>query len=160
MIRVVTKYVSVCAIASAAFLTLSGTALAQLPDNFKTPGATTKANQAAICEAGFVRGVKPASSREQADALERYGIRPESFKGDLEHLVPVALGGSNDPDNLYPFHTNSNELTLEAKHQLADKLQAMVCSGKLSLKEAQAAFKKDWTKAYKQYATAMNAPGN
>jgi len=29
----------------------------------------------------------------------------------------------------------------------------------LSLKDAQNAFKKDWTKAYKQYAAALNAPG-
>jgi hypothetical protein len=50
-------------------------------------------------------------------------------------------------------------MTLEAKLRLAGKLKAMVCDGKMSLKDAQNAFKKDWTKAYRQYSTTLNAPG-
>ena len=94
--------------------------------------------------------------REQA--LTRYGIRPEGFSGELDRLIPVSLGGSNDPDNLFPFRA-SGEYTLEAKNQLADRLHELVCDGKMSLKDAQDAFRKDWTKAYKQYLRGMNAPG-
>jgi len=94
--------------------------------------------------------------REQA--LTRYGIRPEGFSGELDRLIPVSLGGSNDPDNLFPFRA-SGEYTLAAKNQLADRLHELVCDGKMSLKDAQDAFRKDWTKAYKQYLRGMNAPG-
>jgi hypothetical protein len=36
----------------------------------------------------------------------------------------------------------------------------MVCAGKMSLKDAQDAFRKDWTKAYRQQVAALNAPGD
>lgn len=144
--------------AMAAALAVPGIAFAQLPDNYKTPGAATKANMKQICAADYAGSVKPVAGWQRTEALSRYGLRPESFSGDLDHLIPVALGGSNDPDNLFPFHPQ-NELTLDAKNRLADKLRQMVCDGKMSLKDAQDAFKKDWTKAYRQYAQALNAPG-
>lgn len=131
---------------------------AQLPNAFATPGATTKASAKEVCAAGYESSVKPVAAWQKTAALEKYGIRPESFSGELEHLVPVALGGSNDPENLWPMHA-AGDMTPEAKARLADKLKTMVCDGKMSLKDAQNAFKKDWTKAYKQYATALNAPG-
>jgi len=131
---------------------------AQLPNSFSTPGATTKANVKEICAAGYEASVKPVAGWQKTAALERYGIRPESFSGELDHLVPVSLGGSNEPENLWPMHA-SGDMTPAAKARLAEKLKLMVCDGKLSLKDAQNAFKKDWTKAYKQYASALNAPG-
>ena len=149
----VSGFVTACALA------LPVAALAQLPNNYKTPGATVKASNAQICSADFASKAKPIAGWQQNEALERYGVRPEGFSGDLDHLIPVSLGGSNDPDNLWPFHAQG-EFTLDAKNALAAKLRDMVCAGKVSLKEAQDAFKKDWTKAYKQYSTALNAPGS
>ena len=150
----------VCArgVLAACVLALPAIAAAQLPNSYATPGATTKATVKEICAAGYEGSVKPVASWQKTAALEKYGIRPESFNGDLDHLVPVALGGSNDPENLWPIHA-AGDLTPEAKERLADKLKLMVCDGKMSLKDAQNAFKKDWTKAYKQYASALNAPG-
>lgn len=144
---------------AACILALPAIAGAQLPNSFHTPGAVTKANAKDICAAGYETSAKPVAGWQKAAALEKYGIRPESFGGDLDHLVPVALGGSNDPDNLWPMHAQG-DMTPEAKARLADALKAQVCDGKMSLKDAQGAFKKDWTKAYKQYATALNAPGS
>ena len=71
--------------------------------------------------------------------------------------MPVSLGGSNDPDNLWPFRAGG-AFTLEAKQALASKLQGQVCAGKLSLKDAQDAFRKDWTLAYQVHMKAANAP--
>jgi hypothetical protein len=144
--------------AAACALALPAVAAAQLPNSYHTPGSTTNANSKQICAADYEGSVKPVASWQRTTALERYGIRPESFTGELDHLVPVALGGSNDPDNLWPMH-GKDELTPEAKARLAMRLKQMVCDGKMSLKDAQSAFKKDWTKAYKQYSQALNAPG-
>jgi hypothetical protein len=144
--------------AAACALALPAVAAAQLPNTYNTPGATTKANAKEICAADYATSQKPASGWQKTTALERYGIRPETFSGDLDHLVPVALGGSNDPDNLWPMR-GKDEFTPAAKAQLAERLKQMVCDGKLSLKDAQNAFKKDWTKTYKQYSQALNAPG-
>ena len=143
---------------TACALALPAIAGAQLPNSFSTPGATTKASVKEICAAGYETSVKPVAGWQKTAALERYGIRPESFNGELDHLVPVSLGGSNEPENLWPMHA-AGDMTPAAKARLAEKLKLMVCDGQLSLKDAQNAFKKDWTKAYKQYASALNAPG-
>jgi len=143
---------------AACALALPAIAAAQLPNSFATPGAVSKANVKEVCAAGYEASVKPVASWQKNAALEKYGIRPESFAGELDHLVPVSLGGSNDPENLWPMH-GQGDMTPEAKARLAEKLKTMVCDGKMSLKDAQNAFKKDWTKSYKQYATALNAPG-
>jgi hypothetical protein len=143
---------------AACMLALPAIALAQLPDSYATPGAATRATAKQICAADFEAGAKPVASWQRSAALTRYGIRPESFTGELDHLVPVALGGSNDPENLWPMQ-GQGDMTPQAKARLAEKLKAMVCEGKMSLKDAQNAFKKDWTRAYKQYAGALNAPG-
>src|SRR5262249_58158519 len=95
-------------------------AFAQLPSSYKTPGAATKASAKQICAADYESTVKPVAGWQKAEALGRYGLRPEGFAGDLDHLIPVSLGGSNDPDNLWPLH-DSGELTGAAKAQLGAK---------------------------------------
>jgi len=139
-------------------MALPAIAAAQLPNNYYTPGKAEKVDVKQLCAAGTETSAKPVADWQKNTALERYGVRPEAFNGELEHLVPVALGGTNDPDNLYPFHAQG-EYTIEAKQRLASKLRELVCDGKMSLKQAQDVFKKDWTKGYKQYLAAMNAPG-
>jgi len=146
-------------VCTACVLALPAIAAAQLPNSYNTPGAVTKADAKQICAAGYEAGVKPVAGWQKTTALEKYGIRPESYTGELDHLVPVLLGGSNDPENLWPMHSQG-DMTPAAKARLAETLKTMVCSGKITLKEAQNAFKKDWTKAYKQYSTALNAPGS
>ena len=132
-------------------------ATAQQP-SYKTPGAAAKVKMEQLCAPDFAASLKPVSNWQRREALERYGVRPEGFSGDLDHVVPAVLGGTNDPDNLWPFHA-SGSYTLEAKQALAIKLHDMVCAGSMSLKDAQDAFRKDWTKAYQRHMTALNAPG-
>src|SRR6185369_12178224 len=103
---------------TACALALPAIAGAQLPNSFSTPGATTKANVKEICASGYEASVKPVASWQKTSALEKYGIRPESFTGELDHLVPVSLGGSNDPENLWPMHAQG-DMTPEAKARLA-----------------------------------------
>lgn len=145
-------------VAVACAIALPAMASAQLPNNLQTPGAASKVDVKKLCAADFESSVKPATDWQKAEALSRYGLRPEKFDGALDHVVPVALGGTNDPDNLYPFHAQG-EFTAAAKQELEAKLHDLVCSGKMSVKQAQDVFKKDWTKGYKQYIQAMNAPG-
>ena len=141
----------------AAALAAPSIAMAQRPSTYKTPGATAKVKMEQLCAPDFAQSVKPVSAWQRSQALERYGLRADGFSGELDHLVPVSLGGSNDPDNLWPFHA-SGVFTLEAKQALASKLQGLVCARKLSLKDAQDAFRKDWTMAYQVQMKPLNAP--
>jgi hypothetical protein len=152
------RTIQVSALALVLAMALPAIATAQLPSKYHTPGAAAKIGVTRLCSAEFARSIKPIANWQKDDVLTRYGIRPESFDGTLDHLIPVSLGGTNDPDNLYPFHA-SGEFTVDGKNQLGERLHQLVCDGKLSLKDAQNAVKRDWTKAYKQYVQPSNAPG-
>ena len=147
----------VCGWIAAAALAAPSIAMAQRPSSYKTPGATARVKMEQLCAPDFAASLKPASDWQRSQALERYGLRPEGFSGELDHLVPLSLGGSNDPDNLWPFRA-SGTFTLEAKQALASKLQGLVCARKLSLKDAQDAFRKDWTLSYQVHMKPVNAP--
>jgi hypothetical protein len=74
-----------------------------------------------------------------------YGLAPRQTPGayEIDHLIPLALGGSNDVANLWPeaapgFHD---------KDRVEDALHARVCAGRMSLEDAQRGFATDWTKA-------------
>jgi hypothetical protein len=132
-------------------------AAAQLPSGFHTPGATVTGDAAKVCAADFAASAKPVSNWQRDEALTRYGRRPEDFAGELDHLIPLSLGGSNDPDNLWPQPAQS-AFGADAKHKLEATLRDLVCTErKLTLKQAQSAIKKDWVKAYNQYVQGQNA---
>ena len=137
-------------IAAAALIGVPSYAAAQLPSSFQTPGNKSKANEAQICAADFEASVKPMAKWQHDQALERYGKRPEDFTGDLDHLIPIALGGTNDPENLWPLPPNK-DMGPGEKKALDLKLHQMVCDKTIKLKDAQDAIKKDWVKAYNQY---------
>jgi len=137
-------------VAAAAVIGTPGSAAAQLPSAFQTPGAKTRASEAQVCAADFEASVKPIAKWQRDQALERYGKRPEDFTGDLDHLIPVSLGGSNDPENLWPLPSNK-DMGPEQKRALDLKLHELVCNKTIKLKDAQDAIRKDWVKAYNQY---------
>jgi hypothetical protein len=138
--------------AAAVMIGVPSFAAAQLPSSFQTPGAKGRANEAQVCAADFEASAKPIAKWQRDQALERYGKRPEDFTGELDHLIPVSLGGTSDPDNLWPIPSNK-EMGPEQKKALDLKLHEMVCAKTLTLKAAQDAIKKDWVKAYGQYVT-------
>jgi hypothetical protein len=135
---------------AAGFIGVTSYAAAQLPSAFQTPGNKSKANEAQVCAADFEASVKPMAKWQRDQALERYGKRPEDFTGELDHLIPISLGGTNDPENLWPLPANKDMGPAEKK-ALDQKLHQMVCDKTIKLKDAQDAIKKDWVKAYDQY---------
>jgi hypothetical protein len=131
-------------------------AVAQLPSSFQTPGNKSKANEAQVCAADYEASVKPIAKWQRDQAIERYGRRPEDFTGELDHLIPLSLGGTNDPDNVWPMPP-SKIMGPEQKKALDLKLHQLVCDKTLKLKDAQDAIKKDWVKAYNQYVRGGTA---
>ena len=137
-------------IAAAVFAAIPTLVLAQKPNSENTPGARTKANDAQVCAADFAASAKPVAGHQRNEALKRYGKDASSYTGELDHLIPVALGGSNEPDNLWPMPEN-RQYGPAQKRELEGALLKQVCDKTLSLKAAQDAIRKDWTKAYDQY---------
>jgi hypothetical protein len=122
---------------------------AQKQNPWWTPGHKTGATQDQVCAADFTASIKPVPGSARSNALHQYGKR-DDYTGTLDLLIPASLGGSNDPQNLWPQPDNK-EYGPAWKDQLEEKLHEMVCAGKLPLKDAQDTIRKDWVKAYDQY---------
>jgi len=116
---------------------------------------------------GSVRTVKPdeacghaKQSRGQMSAdrrdeiLRRYklpiGTHPDY---EIDHLIPLCLGGSDDASNLWPQPRRSIQKawSAERKDRLERLMCDMVCAGQIDIAAAQAAFATDWIAAYQTY---------
>lgn len=126
----------------------------KLPDPGCTPGAAdpavTQANIAAtICRAGYTATVRPPSSAATRAKYEQeypaYGVG-SGTPAELDHLVPLELGGSNDLANLWP----EVGAVPNAKDQVERALNRAVCSGQVTLAAAQDAIAADWEDAEAQ----------
>jgi len=126
-----------------------------LPDRRCTPGAVdpavTQANiQSTICRAGYTETVRPPESQTEAfkfgEAYPAYGI-PAGTVSELDHLVPLELGGANDAANLWPENYRGF-LNADDKDRLENYLHDAVCSGRMLLQTAQETIATDWVKAY------------
>ncbi|MGA2449631.1 MAG: hypothetical protein ABTD50_13185 [Polyangiaceae bacterium] len=113
-----------------------------LPDSRCTPGAAQTSDLGVICGTSTdLRRDVSEVTRERAFA--QYGLSPHHAPGayELDHLIPLELGGSNDMANLWPeaapgFHQ---------KDQVEDFLHDSVCSGSMGVEDAQRAIAADWT---------------
>jgi len=78
-------------------------------------------------------------------AYPAYGT-PQSEKTELDHLVSLELGGSNDATNLWP----ESPPTPNPKDKVENALHAAVCDGRITLAAAQNAIASDWQTAEKK----------
>jgi hypothetical protein len=64
-------------------------------------------------------------------------------RGELDHLVPLELGGSNDMTN---FWVEAGKIP-NPKDKVENQLHAMMCAGQISLHTAQLDIAHNWTTA-------------
>ncbi len=101
------------------------------------PDVTQATIRSTICRRGWTRTVRPPVSYTndlKRRGLHAYGLRgpPSGFQED--HLISLELGGHpTDPRNLWP----EPYPRASAVDRIENELNAQVCSGRLSLAEAQ-----------------------
>lgn len=139
----------------------SGCKIGPLPDRRCSPGAyASRLTKAVICSASFRTGPVRNVSEATKHQIEReYGLPAKSYGHTLEidHIISLEVGGSNDPANLYP-----EELTL-ANHQpgyrIKDKVETKaakaVCAGRITLFYAQHQIAANWELLYKRLYGVM-----
>ena len=119
-----------------------------LPDPAMTPGAVATTDAGAVCQPGYAHGVRHVSGHEKHAVYAEYGIRPSpAARYEIDHLVPLELGGSNGPRNLWP----QPMVEAREKDRLENRLHDLVCSGQMSLPEAQRTIASDWIEAYRRF---------
>jgi hypothetical protein len=115
------------------------------------PAVTQSDIDTTICRSGWTKTIRPPAS--YTGALKRQQIQAEGLTGpissyELDHRVPLELGGApRDPMNLSP------ELGASPNPKDHDEstFRELVCSGQLTLAEAQQQFIAKWLAAYPGY---------
>ena len=118
-----------------------------LPDRRCSPGAIyADATLAMICTSGYSSRVRSVGESTRAAVFGEYGIpfRHYGSAYEVDHIVSLELGGSNDPANLYPeaapgFHT---------KDRLENRLHALICAHRMPLRQAQRGIAANWAALY------------
>ncbi|MGZ6707960.1 MAG: hypothetical protein ACXVFN_13595 [Solirubrobacteraceae bacterium] len=123
-----------------------------LPDRQCTPGAYFKnADRAHICVAGYTATVRRVSQALKGRVFAEYGITTHSGATyEVDHLVPLELGGSNSIANLFPEAARPTP-GFHEKDRLENKAHDRVCAGARSLRATQRSIAKDWTVLYAAY---------
>ena len=108
-----------------------------------------------ICVSGWTATVRPSHSYTQGvkrKLLREAGVaESEVTKYELDHFVPLALGGHpRSLDNLW-LQSWDGEWSARAKDRLERSLQLMVCAGRLKLQTARHAIQTNWKAAYRKY---------
>lgn len=129
-----------------------GCRLGALPDRRCSPGAYASGlTTAMLCSARFHTSTIRDVPESEKHAVEiEYGLAPAAYGRTLEidHIVPLELGGSNAIANLYP------ERGYHPKDRLENRLHALVCSGAMQLRAAQRAIGRNWRALYTRVVAA------
>jgi hypothetical protein len=87
----------------ALLLLASSASAGDLSDPALTPGAVMTTDAATICTPGYAKSVRQVSGKVKAQVYAEYGIASHrSGEYEVDHLISLELGGSNDIKNLWP----------------------------------------------------------
>lgn len=123
-----------------------------LPDVKLTPGAVLNVTAKEICVKGYSKAVRNVPKSLKDKVYVEYHI-PSTRKAkeyEIDHLISLELGGSNDIKNLWPQSYQTKPWNAHVKDKLENALHADVCAGKADLKAVQGCISKDWIACYKK----------
>jgi hypothetical protein len=120
-----------------------------LPDGACTPGAVfPTATREQICQPGYARGVRDVPTSLKDEVYAEYGIAHHApGQYEVDHLVSLELGGSNDVANLWPEAAEPRP-GFHEKDQVENWLHDQVCAGQIDLRQAQYDIATHWLTVY------------
>jgi hypothetical protein len=108
-----------------------------------------------ICTPGYTQCVRKVSTATKNRVYSKYNLAANhtgycnSQQGcEVDHLISLELGGSNDIKNLWPEPYEGEEFNAHVKDRLENFLHAEVCAGHISLTKAQQEIATDWKKSF------------
>lgn len=118
------------------------------PDATCTPGAVFNVTADQVCTPGYASSVRNVPQSEKNQVYAEYGITSHtSGQYEVDHFIPLELGGSNDISNLWPEPASPTP-GFHQKDKVENYLHDQVCSGAISLSDAQHAIASDWVAVY------------
>lgn len=121
---------------------------ALLPDSLETPGAVATTDTAVICRKGYSKSVRHVTAGVKRQVYTAYATQPhDSTCCEVDHLISLELGGSNEFQNLWPEpyapHPGARD-----KDKVENWLHREVCAGRIPVQEAQREIAEDWYAVY------------
>lgn len=128
----------------------------EIPDSALTPGLVAGASAAEICTPHgltYSRAHRQTTREMKLAVVREYGHRPHDGDSEIDHLVPLCLGGADDIKNLWwqPGNGHGTAWTYHLKDRLEAEACREVCAGQVDLATAQSWFINDWRIAYRQH---------
>jgi hypothetical protein len=123
----------------------------RLPDKSCSPGKAATTDTQRICAAGYSERVRNVSASLKQRVYYAYGIRRHARGSyEMDHIIPLELGGSNARANLFPEAARPSP-GFHEKDRLENELHQAVCQGELGLADAQRMIASNWLTAYKRF---------
>lgn len=122
-----------------------------LPDSDCTPGAVfPNVTKEQICTSGYAKSVRSVSESTKNKVFAEYNITSHTTgEYEVDHLISLELGGSNDISNLWP-EAASPTPGFHEKDKVENYLHQEVCSGTISLAQAQYDISHNWLQVYQE----------
>jgi hypothetical protein len=140
-------------------ITLSAFATEGVPDPVRTPGSinpdVTQGNiHETICKSNWTKTIRPPVSytnRLKLKQMTELDLTGKASDYEEDHLISLELGGHpTDPKNLWP-EPWEGEWGARKKDVIETYLKNQVCSGKMTLIDAQHFIATNWVETYKQF---------
>ena len=123
-----------------------------LPDTECSPGAVLTTDPKVICVSGYTKTVRNVSEATNKKVFKEYGIPYTKHSNyEVDHIISLELGGSNDISNLYP-ESYLIKNGARTKDIFENYLHKQICNGKMDVAEAQRQISSDW---FTNYQTEM-----
>jgi len=115
------------------------------PNPTLTPGAVLTTDASTICVPGYAASVRDVSTATKKKVYAEYGVSYPQPTGayEVDHFIPLEIGGSNDITNLW-LEPATPTPGFHEKDQFENFEHGQVCHGEISAAEAQRRMVSDW----------------
>jgi hypothetical protein len=128
------------------------------PNPSLTPGAVLTTDATTICTPGYASSVRNVSTATKKQVYAEYGASYPQPTGayDVDHFIPLEIGGSNDIKNLW-LEPATPTPGFHQKDQFENFEHGQVCDGAISVAAAQRRTVSDWYSYWQEEVEGVTA---